>query len=524
MDKPFSIDRIDVNIAADIDRPEREEPQESRRAAPDPGTPFRILLLGDFTGRTNRRVPAADARRGTRPPLEVDRDDLDRVIDRLKPELDLEVGGGGAPVRLTIHVSSIDDFHPDRLFERLDVFRTLRSLRERLHDPAAYRAAAAEVREWVGTTASAERRSPAPAAPEPAANEGEQVVRELLAGKTRAGRAAPAQDDWARFLRDIVAPHVVERDDPERPDLVAAVDRAASALMRAVLHHPDFQALEAAWRGVEFLARRLETGTDLQLYLLDASKEDLAAAVEPRDDPRSTWLYSTLVERAAGTPGAVPWAVLAGNYTFEASAADISILSAMGRVARAAGAPFVAGGSARLLGCESLDRTPDPDDWQRRDPEESDRWSKLRASSEAAYLGLALPRFLLRLPYGGEGERCETFDFEELTDGAHHEHYLWASPAFACACLLGQAFSEHGWGLRPGAVQEIDDLPLHVYEQDGERRVKPCAEVLLTIRAAETILETGLMPLLSFRDRDVVRLARFQSLREPPGRLPGRWP
>jgi type VI secretion system protein ImpC len=148
---------------------------------------------------------------------------------------------------------------------------------------------------------------------------------------------------------------------------------------------------------------------------------------------------------------------------------------------------------------------------------------ELRRSPEAAYVGLALPRFLLRLPYGREGERVEAFDFQELPDGGSHDAYLWGNPAFACACLLGRAFSEHGGGLRPGVVQEIEDLPIYVYEEDGERRVKPCAEVLLTVRAAEIILERGLMPLLSFRARDVVRLARFQSIRDPLTPLAGRW-
>jgi type VI secretion system protein ImpC len=148
---------------------------------------------------------------------------------------------------------------------------------------------------------------------------------------------------------------------------------------------------------------------------------------------------------------------------------------------------------------------------------------ELRRSPEAAYVGLALPRFLLRLPYGREGERLEAFEFEELPDGGSHDAYLWGNPAFGCAYLLGRAFSEHGWGFRPGAVQEIDDLPIYVFKDDGERRVKPCAEVLLTLRGAELILDRGLMPLLSFRDRDVVRLARFQSIRDPLTPLAGRW-
>ena len=117
----------------------------------------------------------------------------------------------------------------------------------------------------------------------------------------------------------------------------------------------------------------------------------------------------------------------------------------------------------------------------------------------------------------------EAFDFEEMPGEPVHTHYLWGNPALACACLLGQGFSESGWELRPGIVQEIGGLPIHVYRSGDERKATPCAEVVLTERAAGAILERGVMPLLSFKGRDTIRLARFQSLAEPPTRLAGRW-
>jgi type VI secretion system protein ImpC len=104
-----------------------------------------------------------------------------------------------------------------------------------------------------------------------------------------------------------------------------------------------------------------------------------------------------------------------------------------------------------------------------------------------------------------------------------HENYLWGSPCFACICLFGQTFSTDGWDLQPGAGNDIDNLPLHIYREAGQTHIKPCAEALLTERAAEIIMSSGLMPLLSFRERDMIRLARFQSLTLPPTRLAGRW-
>jgi predicted component of type VI protein secretion system len=143
--------------------------------------------------------------------------------------------------------------------------------------------------------------------------------------------------------------------------------------------------------------------------------------------------------------------------------------------------------------------------------------------SAAGSLGLALPRMMLRLPYGKDAATVEAFGFEELPPGSGHEAYLWGNPAVACVYLLGRAFSRSGWELSGDLETEIEELPAHVYHEGGESRIKPCAEVLLSNRAAEAILGRGLMPLLSVRDRDMVRLPRLQSLAEPLTALAGRW-
>jgi type VI secretion system protein ImpC len=143
--------------------------------------------------------------------------------------------------------------------------------------------------------------------------------------------------------------------------------------------------------------------------------------------------------------------------------------------------------------------------------------------TQANWLGLALPRFLLRLPYGKQTESTETFAFEEFLAAPRHEDYLWGNPALACAYLLGEAFSESGWNLRPGEINEINGLPAHVYRADGESVLKPCAEALLTEDAAEAILDQGLMPLLSMKGSDSVRSVRFQSIAEPAAPFAGRW-
>jgi type VI secretion system protein ImpC len=196
----------------------------------------------------------------------------------------------------------------------------------------------------------------------------------------------------------------------------------------------------------------------------------------------------------------------------------------MAKVAAGAGAPFIAGASPRLLGCDSALDLPDWRRWKiQMSADAAASWQSLKSSPEARFVGLALPRFLLRLPYGKETEPAELFQFEEMPDPAAHENYLWGNPAFACALLLAESFAEQGWELRPGTISEISGLPIYIHAVEGEPRTLPCAEVLLTQTAAEKMMEKGFMPLASLKDQPAVRLVRFQAIADPLSTLAGRW-
>jgi type VI secretion system protein ImpC len=270
----------------------------------------------------------------------------------------------------------------------------------------------------------------------------------------------------------------------------------------------------------------LETGTQLKLYLLDISFDELQAGLLSDGVIQATGIYKLLVENSVETFGGEPWAVLAGNYVFDFSAKDAELLKRLSIIAKNAIAPFVAAGTSRVVGCQSLLALEDPRDWQLASDAETElAWEELRRLPTARYLGLALPRFLLRLPYGSETDTTEGFSFEEMPEspGEQHECYLWGNPAFVVAYLLAQAYLQSGWDLRPGESQEIDGLPIHVYKVDDETRIKPCAEVPMTLRVAEKIIEHGPMPLITIKDTGTVRLGMFQSLARPATRLRGRW-
>ena len=316
---------------------------------------------------------------------------------------------------------------------------------------------------------------------------------------------------------------ILDGSAQEEAPVVEAGPDGPTELMRSILGSSAFRTLEAAWRGVDFLLRRLDVDGPLTLHLLDVSPAELRDDLLAGDDLSKTGLHRFLVEKTVGTPGAHPWAALVVLDSFGPSRSDAEALGRLAKIASKAGTAVLAGAEPGLLGCVSLAETPDPDDWTEPAGEGAAAWDALRALPEARHVGLALPRLLLRLPYGKETNAVEAFDFEELSTPPAHEEYLWGSPALALALLLGEAFLEEGWGLRPGSAQEISGLPFAMVEEDGEKHAVPCAETLFTVRAAEAVTKKGLMPLLTMKGTDTVRLAIFQSIAEPYAELAGLW-
>jgi type VI secretion system protein ImpC len=469
---------------------------ESKKARIEvaPEHPFRIAILGDFSGRGAQGavndVPIARRRAHL-----IDRDNFEEVLAAIEPSV-----GEGLTIR------EMDDFHPDHLYESVPVFRALRNLRKRLADPATFPEAAGEL---LGVSKGG---GAAPVAPEVS---GKDLLEDILGGPAPA-RPAPPRDDFQKYLKDIVSPHLVAGQDPRQPELLAQVDAAATREMRSLLASPAFKTVESLWRSVFFLVRSLETSEDLQVSLIDISRDELVHDLLAEDkDLESTGMYKLLVEETG------EWSVLAAAFTFGPDTDDLILLARCAGVAKAAGAPWVAGAGSALVGSPSFATCSDPDDWAKQP---HGGWEALRELPETRFVGLAAPRFLIRLPYGKSSDPCERFAFEEIdSPGDQHEAYLWANPAVACAQLLGEAFEKDGWDMRPGTAAEIYGLPLHLYKKDGEMVSKPCAEIALTERAANRMLDTGIMPLASIRGSDRIRLLRMQSIAQPATGLAGRW-
>lgn len=384
--------------------------------APTSDTPFRIAVLGEFSGRSNRRETLARDDLAAVRPIKVDPEDFDEQLAGLDLSLELPLQTSGDTVELQFR--SLDDFHPDQIYDKVDAFSEMYDVDEK------------------------------------------------------------------------------------------------KALMRWLMHHCDFRTLESAWRGVDWLRRRAMKGGQVQIVLYDITRQEFAADLMASDDLSSCAIFELLIEKATKGASGEPWAAIVGDYSFDLTHEDADLLGRMARISRAASAPFLSTVDSRVL-----EKSFDPG------ADAAAAWDALRQLPESALVGLALPRFLLRLPFG-EMKSIDRFEFDEVGPEPDKQ-YLWGNPGLACASLLAQSFQKQGWAFKPGAVMDLANMPMHVYREDDEHKVT-LAEAWLERKAAEKLTALGIMSLLCVKGRDSIQLAQFFSLakpakNQPPPALLGRW-
>jgi type VI secretion system protein ImpC len=465
----------------------------------DDETFFRLVILGDFSGRSQRQgnsLPPAL-------PVRIDCENFERVFAKFDVALNFSAAKAGSDA-LALKFCRLEDFHPDELIHRVESLSRLANLRTRLQNPATADAAVAESREVLKMPSTGIDRPPSSSTE---TNE-ELLTRLLEKPAGQPSRAVPPASTVEKLIKQLVAPSVVPGQSPQQTETAQLVESELSGRLAKLLHDPDFQALEAAWRGIDFLIRGLDDQT--QCYLIDITKDELAA-LAITGDLTKTAIFKQLNEIGPG--------VVLGMYTF--GLPDLALLKTLGSLAEAHQTAFVTGASPEMVGCRSFGLQPDPDDWLHG--EGVDAFAPLRRLPEAAHLGLLMPRFLLRQPYGAGSDPIEAFPFEEMLSAPEHEFYLWGNPAVLCGYLLADAFAAEGRPIDTGGGGVISGLPVHTYAIDGETHAKPCAEAWLSEKAAEVILEHGIMPVASIRGRDAVELKALRAFSLSPKPLPVRY-
>lgn len=298
---------------------------------------------------------------------------------------------------------------------------------------------------------------------------------------------------------------------------VAELDRLISEQLSEVMHAPEFQALEGAWTGLHYLCKQTSTGQQLKIKLFNAAKRDLVKDFKAAIDFDQSALFKKVYEEEFGTFGGAPFGTLIGQYEISRQPEDMYFIDQMSHVAAAAHAPFIASAAPQLFGLETYTELGKPRDMGKVfDTVEYAKWKSFRESEDSRYVGLALPRFLGRLPYNPiDGEVTEGFNFVEDVDGTDHDKYLWCNAAFAFAARLTSAFESYGWcaairGVEGGGL--VEDLPTHTFRtDDGEVALKCPTEVAITDRREKELSDLGFIPLVHCKNTDYAAFFGAQS-------------
>ncbi|MGV6849080.1 MAG: type VI secretion system contractile sheath large subunit [Marinibacterium sp.] len=304
--------------------------------------------------------------------------------------------------------------------------------------------------------------------------------------------------------------------------MIAEIDKKLSEQVNEIMHNDEFQQLESAWRGLHHLVNNTETDEMLKIRVMPISKKDLHKNL--RKFKGAAWdqspLFKKLYEEEFGQFGGEPYGCLVGDYHFNHSAPDVELLGEMSKIAAACHAPFITGADPSLMNFESWQELANPRDLVKvQATPEYAAWKSLRDSEDAKYLGLAMPRFLGRQPYGAKQNPVEEFAFEEDTSGADSSKFTWVNAAYGMAVNITRSFKDYGWCSRIRGVESggtVTNLPTHTFPtDDGGVDMKCPTEIGISDRREAELAKLGMMPLIHRKNTDMAAFIGAQSLHKP---------
>jgi len=301
---------------------------------------------------------------------------------------------------------------------------------------------------------------------------------------------------------------------------IADIDRLLSAQLNEILHHEAFQKLEGSWRGLRYLMDQTETGVQCKIKVLNVNKRDLLRDLKKAPEFDQSALFKQVYEEEFGQFGGAPFGALIGNYEFGRGPEDMELIEKVAQVASAAHAPFLSAADPSFLNLESYAQLNVPRDIAKIfDSTEYAKWKSFRQSEDSRYVGLCMPRMLIRLPYGKDGTTVEAFNYEENVDGTDYTKYCWSNAAFAMGARITSAFNLYGWcaairGVEGGGL--VEGLPVHNFKTDsGEVAMKCPTEVPIPDRREKELADQGFIPLVHCKDTDYAAFFSVQSAQKP---------
>ncbi|WP_213662329.1 type VI secretion system contractile sheath large subunit [Stutzerimonas stutzeri] len=322
------------------------------------------------------------------------------------------------------------------------------------------------------------------------------------------------------FIEELLKPQ--NENEPVKKAMVdrmiAEIDAKLSQQMDEILHHPQFQALESSWRGLKLLVDRTNFRENIKLELLNASKQDLLDDFEDSPEIVQSGLYKHIYTAEYGQFGGQPVGALIANYFFDPSAPDVKTMQYVASVASMSHAPFIAAAGPKFFGLESFTGLPDLKDLKDHfEGPQFTKWQSFREQEDARYVGLTVPRFLLRNPYDPEDNPVKSFVYKENVADSH-EHYLWGNTAYTFASRLTDSFAKFRWCpniIGPQSGGAVEDLPLHHFESMGEIETKIPTEVLVSDRREYELAEEGFIALTMRKGSDNAAFFSANSAQKP---------
>ncbi len=347
----------------------------------------------------------------------------------------------------------------------------------------------------------------------------ETVIKETNIGRDVEQKAG-SRKQIATFVEEVMKGTIEKYKDKDTEAMIGAriaeIDELLTRQLNFVLHAPEFQKLEASWRGLHYLVSQTETSQSLKIRVMNASQKDILRNMESASDFDQSALFKKVYESEYGMFGGAPFGVMIGDYEFNRTSQDIALLEQLSHVAAAAHAPFLTAASPQLFNWDSFTEISGPRDLAKIfNTAEYAKWKSFRESDDSRYVGLALPHILMRLPYGAETTPVEAFNFEEDVDGTDHGKYLWGNAAYALGTRLTTAFAKYGWcaairGVESGGL--VEGLPTHTFKtDDGDVALKCPTEIAISERREKELAELGFMPLVHCKDTDYAAFFSAQS-------------
>lgn len=301
-------------------------------------------------------------------------------------------------------------------------------------------------------------------------------------------------------------------------DMIADLDAKLCAQVDAILHHPEYQKLESAWRSLKFLVERTNFRENVKIQFLNASKTKLLDDFQDAADITKSGLYKNLYTAEYGQFGGQPFGAIIGNYEFGPGSPDIKLLQYIASVSAMSHAPFIAAAAPEFFGVETFDQLPNLKDLASVfEGPQFVKWNAFREAEDARYVGLTLPHFLLRVPYGADTMPAKKFNYKEDVTGGN-QHFLWGNAAFAFASRLTESFASYRWCanvIGPQGGGAVEDLPVFSYESMGELQNKIPAEVLVSERREFELAEQGFIALTMRKDSDNAAFFSANSAQKP---------